>query len=115
MHSPNQSYSPILTDGTRRTLSKGMRVVNFFYKFLLAVLSAVNFSLIMFDRTVDKIHISETYFEVMSVVIAIVPIFWSALLDSCKQIHVNVPQSATSSSTTAAATQSVASPPADQK
>ena len=85
--------SPVLTTETRRRLSKGMRVMNFFYKLTLALLSAINFTLIMFDRTVEKIHISETYFEVMSVVIAIVPIFWSGLLDSCKTIDVHVPNS----------------------
>ena len=76
---------------TRRHLSKGMRAANFFYKLLLGFLSATNFTLIMLDSNVEKIHINETYFEVMSVVIAIVPIFWSQLLDSCKSINVNVP------------------------
>ena len=87
----SRSDSPILSTGARRTLSKGMRVMNFFYKLTLALLSAINFSLIMFDKTVETIHINATYFQVMSVLIAIVPIFWSALLDSCKSINVNLP------------------------
>ena len=91
----NPPSPPVLDVQTRRTLSKGMKVVNFFYKLLLGLLSAVNFTLIMFDKTVDSIHISETYFQIISVVIAIVPIFWSKLLDSCKSINVSVPQSPT--------------------
>ena len=88
----SKPISPVLTTGTRRTFSKGMRVHKFYYKLTLAGLSATNFALIMFDKTVDKIHISETYFQVMSVLIAIVPIFWSKLLDSCKSINVTVPE-----------------------
>lgn len=101
----SKPISPVLTPGTRRTLSKGMRVLNFFYKLTLAGLSATNFALIMFDKTVDKIHISETYFQVMSVLIAIVPIFWSKLLDSCKSINVTVPDTPSAAKTSSTSMQ----------
>ena len=90
---PNNTPSPVFNVQQRRHLSKGMRITNFFYKLLLALLSAVNFSLMLLDANVKKVHIPEAYFEVMSVCIAIVPVFWSALLDSCKTIDITVPNS----------------------
>ena len=111
----NPPSPPVLDIQTRRTLSKGMKVMNFFYKLLLGLLSAVNFTLIMFDKTVDSIHISETYFQVISVIIAIVPIFWSKLLDSCKSINVSVPPSPTIPTRTISETSSQAETSSEEK
>ena len=87
----SKPVSPVLTSKTRRKLSKGMRVANYFYQLCMGLLSGINFTLIMFDKTVETIHINKTYFEVMSVVIAVIPILWSKILDSCKSINVHVP------------------------
>ena len=86
----NEDISPVISTQFRRSLTKSMRVVNFFYKLTLGLLSGVNFTMMMLNANVKKIHISEFYFETMSVVLAVIPILWSYVLDSCKDLNVRV-------------------------
>ena len=86
----NEDVSPVISTQFRRSLTKSMRVVNFFYKLILGLLSGVNFTMMMLNANVKKIHISEFYFETMSVVLAVIPILWSYVLDSCKDLNVRV-------------------------
>ena len=51
---------------------------------MLGLLTAVNFSLIMLNSK-DDITIPNLYFEILSTILAALPIAWSKLLDSAKE------------------------------
>ena len=69
---------------TIRKLPKCWRVVNFWYKVIMGLISATNFALIMLDNG-NSVHIPELYFEILSTLLAAIPVVWSNLLDSYKE------------------------------
>ena len=50
----------------------------------MGLISATNFALIMLNNG-NSIHIPELYFEILSTLLAAIPVVWSNLLDSYKE------------------------------
>ena len=67
-----------------RKLPKCWRYANFCYKLVLGLLTAVNFSLVMLNNN-DDITIPNLYFEIVSTILAALPIAWSHILDNAKE------------------------------
>lgn len=62
-----------------RKLSKPMRIANFIYKVIMAILAGLSFIFASFTN-IDKI-----YYEVVSVFSSAFPIIWCQILDAAKQ------------------------------
>ena len=50
----------------------------------MVFLGGVNLTLSLLNSS-DTITIPEPYFEVLSVLLTVIPVFWSSVLDSCKE------------------------------
>ena len=70
--------------GEHRKLSRSMRKINLGYQMLMALLGAVNMVLIALNGS-ENVNIPEVYYEILSVVLAVLPVFWNNLLDRFKQ------------------------------
>ena len=66
---------------THRKLSKPMRIANYVYQVLMALLAGVSFILIQIQDT------PKMYYEIVSVFSSAFPIIWSKILDASKQYH----------------------------
>ena len=77
------SPEPIIKKQPRK-LPVCWRYANFCYKCILALLTAVNFALVLLNNN-DDITIPNLYFEILSTILAALPIAWSHILDNAKE------------------------------
>ena len=66
-----------------RKLPRSLRKANLVYKFVMALLTGMNITLLALNNS-SEITIPSVYFEVISVLATSFPLVWSKILDSCK-------------------------------
>ena len=81
--------SPIFEADTRRKLTKGMRIANLIYQFLMVILGGMNALLISFNSA-ETVNIPPLYFEISTVLLSIIPVIWTNLLNICKKPDVGL-------------------------
>ena len=85
----SNSSSPIFEPETRRKLTKGMRVANLVYQFLMVVLGGLN-AILISCNSAETINIPELYFELSTVLLSILPVIWTNMLNICKKPDVGL-------------------------